>query len=111
MPKHVKWGPLEVFLTSILLQSRQKNEGWTLWRYLRKKSHKAETSRERPKSEPYLRLKKTKGLQSVKYSLLQYPFEEKLKKIPIFLKFLKFFWSPVSRIVPKHVKWGPLEVF
>ena len=30
------------FLTSILLQNRQKNEGWTLWRYLRKKSHKAE---------------------------------------------------------------------
>ena len=42
VPKHVKWGPLEVFLTSILLQNRQKNEGWTLWRYLRKKSHKAE---------------------------------------------------------------------
>ena len=39
MPKHVKWGPLEVFQHR---QNRQKNEGWTLWRYLRKKSHKAE---------------------------------------------------------------------
>ena len=35
-------GPFASFLTSILLQNRQKNEGWTLWRYLRKKSHKAE---------------------------------------------------------------------
>ena len=34
-------GPFGSFLTSILLQNRQKNEGWTLWRYLRKKSHKA----------------------------------------------------------------------
>ena len=38
VPKHVKWGPLGVFLTSILLQNRQKNEGWTLRRYLRKVS-------------------------------------------------------------------------
>ena len=37
-----KMGPFGSFLTSILLQNRQKNEGWTLWRYLRKKSHKAE---------------------------------------------------------------------
>ena len=78
---------------------------------LRMYIRKMKTSRERPKSAPYLRLKKTKGLQSVKYSLLQYPFEEKLKKNPIFLKFFKFFRFPVSRIVPKHVKWGPLEVF
>ena len=35
-------GPFGSFLTSILLQNRQKNEGWTLWRYLRKKSHKDE---------------------------------------------------------------------
>ena len=27
MPKHVKWGPLEVFLTSIRLQNRQKRKG------------------------------------------------------------------------------------
>ena len=37
-----KMGPFGSFLTSILLQNRQKNEGWALWRYLRKKSHKAE---------------------------------------------------------------------
>ena len=42
VPKHVELGPFGSFLTSILLQNRQKNEGWTLWRYLRKKSHKAE---------------------------------------------------------------------
>ena len=27
------------------------------------------------------------------------------------MKFFKFFWSPVSRIVPKHVKWGPQHPF
>ena len=32
---------------------------------------------------------------------------KKLKKKILF----KFFWSPVSRIVPKNVKEGPLEVF
>ena len=45
------------------------------------------TNQERPKSAPYLRLKKAKGLQFVKYSLLKYPRE----KIPIFFE---FFWSP-----------------
>ena len=43
---------------------------------------------------------KTKGLQSVKYSLLQYPCEEKMKKI----RFFQTFWSTVSRIVPKNVE-------
>ena len=33
----------------------------------------SKTSRERYKSAPYLRLKIAKGLQSVKYSFLQYP--------------------------------------
>ena len=36
--KTCKMGPFGSFLTSILLQ----NEGWSLWRYLQKKSHKAE---------------------------------------------------------------------
>ena len=45
-----------------------------------------------------------KGLQSVKYSLLQYPQEEKIEnKIPFFSEFFQFFWSPTSRIVPKNV--------
>ena len=39
-------------------------------------------SRERRKSAPYLRLKKTKGLQNVTYSLLQYP--KKNKKLDPF---------------------------
>ena len=39
-----KMGPFGSFLTSIFLQNRQKNEGRTLWRYLRNKSHKAETN-------------------------------------------------------------------
>ena len=51
-----------------------------------------------------------KGLQCVKYSLLQYPREEKIEKeFRIF--FSNFFWSPVSRIVPKNVKEEPLGVF
>ena len=29
----------------------------------------------------------------------------------IFETFVEFFWSPVSRIVPKNVKGGPLVVF
>ena len=48
-----------------------------------------------------------KGFQSVKYSLLQYPRDEQLKKNPNF----QIFWSPVSRIVPQNVKGGPLGVF
>ena len=61
-----------------------------------------QTSQERPKSAPYLSSKIAKGLQSVKYSLLQYPHEEKIeKKIEIFFK---IFWSSVSRIVPKNIK-------
>ena len=62
------------------------------------------TSRERPKSVPYLRLKIAKGLQSAKYSLLQYPHEEKVEKIPFFRSFFHFFSSPISRIVPKNVE-------
>ena len=45
------------------------------------------TSRERPKSAPYLSSKIAKGLQSVKYSLLQYPLEEKLEKKSELFKF------------------------
>ena len=71
---------------------------------------KKNTSRERPQSAPYLRLKKAKGLQCIKYSLLQYPREEKLKMPKIF-EFFDFVWSPVSRIVPKNVKWGISEYF
>ena len=40
-----KMGPFGSFLTSILLKNRQKKmKGGTLWRYLRKKSHKVETN-------------------------------------------------------------------
>ena len=48
-----------------------------------------------------------------KYSLLQYPHEEKIeKKFRILFEFfLNFFWSRISRIVPKNVKGGPLGVF
>ena len=45
-----------------------------------------------------------KGLQSVKYSLLQYPHEEK--------NFSKcFLKSPVSRVVPKKLKSGAFGSF
>ena len=46
------------------------------------KSIVIQTSRERHKSAPYLRLKIAKGLQSVKYSLLQYP---KYPKVGFFI--------------------------
>ena len=45
------------------------------------------------------------GLQSVKYSPLQYPHKEETEKNS------KFFCTPVSRIGPKNVKRGPLGVF
>ena len=56
------------------------------------------TSRERPKSAPYLRLKNSKRTQNK--STLFYS-----TRIRIFLK------SPVSRIVSKNVKGDPLGVF
>ena len=66
---------------------------------------KEKASRQRPESAPYLGLKNSKGLQSVKYSLLQYPHEEKNeKKLNFVFFFQKCFWSPVSRIVFKYVK-------
>ena len=40
-----------------------------------------------------------KGLQSIKYSLLKYPHEEKIGK-----KSFQSFLGPVSRIAPKNVK-------
>ena len=40
-----------------------------------------------------------KGLQSIKYSLLKYPHEEKFLKIVF-----QNFFGPVSRIAPKNVK-------
>ena len=65
-----------------------------------------ETSREQPKSAPYLRLKKTRKplfLQLETTKALKNLKIEK-KKIRIFFEFfLKF---PVSRIVPKNVKGG-----
>ena len=53
-----------------------------------------------------------KGLQSVRYSLLQYqyPHEEKNRK-KIFECFSKFLRSTVSRIVPKNLKGGLLGFF
>ena len=61
-----------------------------------------ETSRERPKSAPYLRLKKTR-----KPLFLQLETTKALKKLKIEKKNSDFFSKfPVSRIVPKNVKGG-----
>ena len=69
------------------------------------------TSRERPKSAPYLRLKKTR-----KPLFLQLETTKALKKLKIQKKnsefFLNFFSKfPVSRIVPKNVKGGRFLCF
>ena len=69
------------------------------------------TSRERPKSAPYLRLNKTR-----KPLFLQLETTKALKKLKIEEKFFpnffrKFFLkSPVSHIAPKNVK-GTLSAF
>ena len=47
-----------------------------------------------------------KGLRSVKYSFVQYAREEQIENSDFFKKKFEFFWSPVSRIVPKNVKGG-----
>ena len=65
------------------------------------------TSRERPKSAPYLRLNKTRNPL-----FLQLETTKALKKPKIEEIFLKFFLkSPISRIVPKNVKGGTLWDF
>ena len=64
-----------------------------------------ETSRERPKSAPYLCSKIAKGLQSVKYSLLQYPHEEKNERKNRF--FFQFFLVPVKSHSAEKCKRGP----
>ena len=69
-----------------------------------------ETSRERPKSALYLRLKKTR-----KPLFLQLETTKTLKKLKIEKKnpvFFRIFFSkfPVSRIVPKNVKGGTLFI-
>ena len=70
------------------------------------------TSRERPKSALYLRLKKTRKRKPLFLQLETTKALKKLKiekKIPNFFSiFLKF---PVSRIVPKNVKGGTLLDF
>ena len=69
------------------------------------------TSRERPKSAPYLRLKKTRKRKPLFLQLETTKALKKLKiekKIRFFSIFLKF---PVSRIVPKNVKGDALRFF
>ena len=70
-----------------------------------------ETSRERPKTAPYLRLNKTR-----KPLFLQLETTKTLKKLKIeeniFPNFFRIFLkSPVSRIVPKNVKGGTFGIF
>ena len=62
------------------------------------------TSRGRPKSAPYIRLKNSK--KTLKYQVFSYPVPEWRRKFSeIFLK------TPVSRIVPKNVEGGPFGLF
>ena len=60
-----------------------------------------QTSRERPESAPYLRLKNSKRTTVPALG-------KNWKKIPFFSK---FFWSPVSPTLSKNVKGGPLGFF
>ena len=70
------------------------------------------TSRERPKSAPYLRLKKTRKRKPL---FLQLETTKALKNLETEKKFRFFFEIslkfPVSRIVPKNVKRGTLWDF
>ena len=52
-----------------------------------------------------------KGLQSIKYFLLQYPRVEKIGKKPIFLKFFSIFFVSGKSHSAKKVKGDPLGVF
>ena len=73
-----------------------------------------QTSWERPKSAPYLRLKNSKRTSKCQIFSSTVPaWGKNWTKIPSFLKifFRFFFWSSASRIVPKNVKGGPLGVF
>ena len=68
----------------------------------------SQTSRERPKSAPYLKLKKTRKRKPL---FLQLETTKALKKLKIEKKKFEFFSDfflkfPVSRIVPKNVKRG-----
>ena len=76
------------------------------------KAREQKTSRERPKSAPYLRLKKTRKRKPL---FLQLETTKALKKLKIEKKsefFFEFFSKfPVSRIVPKNVKGGTLWDF
>ena len=66
-----------------------------------------QTSRERPKSAPYLRLKKNQMTSMCQVFSSTVPAWEKLEKKvanSFGTFFSKFFWSPVSRIVPENVK-------
>ena len=69
----------------------------------------AETSRERPKSVPYLGSKIAKGLQIVKYSLLQYPHGEKFSDI-FFSNFLSPGKSHSAEKCNKGGLWGFLNI-
>ena len=65
------------------------------------------TSRERPKSAPYLRLKNIKRTSKCQVFSSTVPalgkkIEKNFRKFSKFLS--NFFWSSVSRIVPKNVK-------
>ena len=71
------------------------------------------TSRERPKSAPYLRLKTTRKRKPL---FLQLETTKALKKLKIEKKISEFFLEiflkfPVIRIVPKNVKGGRFGIF
>ena len=70
-------------------------------------------SRKRPKSEAYLRLKNSKMTSKSQVFSSTVPHGEKVKEVSEFFKkfFRKFLWSPVSCIVPKNVKGGPVGLF
>ena len=70
--------------------------------------HNFKTSRDRPKSAPYPRLKNSKKTSKCQVFSSTVPAWGKILKNP---NFFELFWSPVSRIVPKNCKRGPLGGF
>ena len=100
--ENLKGALSDFFSTSIRSQNIKKLKG-PFGNFLPKKSHNAKKAGNGP-SQCHIEGSKI-GKDSKVSSILFYS----TRMREIFL--IRFFWSPVSRIVPKNVEGGPLGVF